>query len=175
MCAPDVDIDQVVILYTIIPPHLLTPLSQDTENAALFSSSTPSATPPVSPTASKTGSLPREAPVLPKQCSRIVQASPQRTEEILGNRKPWRGFSVCQDPVEPTRLIISKFPTPYAQRIAPGSWHFRTDAALSLPHNATSTDPSLLDPLLHFSRTPLFFIRSHDRPCETITAFSLLV
>ena len=37
------------------------------------------------------------------------RSDPQRTKEILGGRKPWRGFSVRQDPVElsrPTSLQV---------------------------------------------------------------------
>jgi hypothetical protein len=46
---------------------------------------------------------------------------------------------------------------------------------MTLPHNATGTDPDLLDPLLHVALTPLFFARLRDRPLETFMAFPLLI
>ena len=38
------------------------------------------------------------------------RSDPQRTKEILGGRKPWKGFSVRQDPVELTRLTSLQVP-----------------------------------------------------------------
>jgi hypothetical protein len=46
---------------------------------------------------------------------------------------------------------------------------------MTLPHNATGTDPDLLDPLLHVALTPLFFTRLHDHPREAFMAFPLLI
>jgi hypothetical protein len=118
--------------------------------------------------------LPRDAPV-PMQRSRIVQTLnvPKRFSEV---GSPGGAFPFAKIPWNSLVSRVCKFPTkPYAQRIAPVSWHFRTDAALPLPHNATSTDPRIFDPLPHCTLTPLFFTRLRDRPREAFMAFPLLI
>ena len=73
-------------------------------------------------------------------------------------------------------LWVCALPTKEStQAFAPVSLHIKTDGAAPLPHNATSTDPNLLNPLLHVALTPLFFMRLRDHPREAFMAFPLLI